>query len=342
MSHTERVVENLNRALGDLLDRDPKVYLLGEDITDPYGGAFKVTHGLSTRHPDRVLGTPISEGGLVGVAGGLALTGQTAIAEIMFSDFVTLAFDQIVNFASKAVTMFGRVVPIRLVIRCPTGGRRGYGPTHSQSLQKHFLGVPNLVLFELSPFHDAGDIFAAILARGRPTILFEDKVLYTERTHRDGRVDDLFGFDLLGPQSVARARVEDVGAPDCVLVCPGGLAGRALAAARTLLLVDEIVTEVLVPAQLYPLDVEPLLPVLAAAQQVVVVEDSTAGGTWGAGIAHDVHTRLWGRLRAPVRQLHARDAVVPSTAHLEHEVLVQDEDIRHMVKDYLRRGIDRG
>ena len=107
-----RVSQNLNQALHDVLAEIPDLYLLGEDIADPYGGAFKVTKGLSTRFPDRVLTTPLSEGGLVGVAAGLALAGQRAIAEIMFGDFVSLAFDQIVNFASKSVSMYGRRVPM--------------------------------------------------------------------------------------------------------------------------------------------------------------------------------------------------------------------------------------
>ncbi len=87
-----------------------------------------------------MLSTPLSEGTLVGAGAGLALAGEKAIVEIMFSDFVTLAFDQIVNFAAKSTTMYGRPVPVPLIVRCPTGGRRGYGPTHSQSLQKHFVG----------------------------------------------------------------------------------------------------------------------------------------------------------------------------------------------------------
>ncbi|MFC7644147.1 hypothetical protein ACFQX6_28000 [Streptosporangium lutulentum] len=146
-----RVAENLNAALHGLLDDDPTAYLLGEDILDPYGGAFKVTKGLSTRFPGRVIGTPISEGALTGVAAYLALTGNTAVAEIMFGDFVALAFDQLCNFASKSVSMYGRRLPLRMVVRCPTGGGRGYGPTHSQSLQKHFVGMPGLSLYEMSP-----------------------------------------------------------------------------------------------------------------------------------------------------------------------------------------------
>ncbi|WP_328653631.1 alpha-ketoacid dehydrogenase subunit beta [Micromonospora sp. NBC_00330] len=330
----ERVVENLNQALHALLADDPGLTVLGEDVVDPYGGAFKVTRGLSTRWPDRVRSTPLSEGGIVGVAGGLALAGQSAIVEIMFSDFVALAFDQILNFASKSTAMYGRRVPIRLVVRCPTGGNRGYGPTHSQSPQKHFVGIPGLSLHEVSPFHDNRTVLAGMLATGRPGLLFEDKVLYTNRMYADGVVDELFRYDLIGPDSdVARVWVDDPGQADCVLVVPGGLAARAVSVARELLLRDDIVCQVLVPSRLWPVDADTLLPPIARAGRVVVAEESTAGGTWGAELAHVVHQRLWGALRAPVRLVHSADSVIPTAAHLERTVLVQDADIHRAVKE---------
>ena len=336
MPQTERVAENLNRALAGLLDEDAGVHLLGEDVVDPYGGAFKVTRGLSTRHPDRVLSTPISEGAIAGVGGGLALAGETAIVEMMFSDFVALAFDQIVNFASKSVTMYGRRVPVRLVVRCATGGNRQYGPTHSQSLQKHFVGVPGLRLYELSPFHDSRALLDRILASGEPALLFEDKALYAERTHRDGVVDELFGFELVGADDpVARVFVDGAEDPDCVVIAPGGVCGRALGAARDLLLEDEIACQVLVPSRLHPFDVEPLLPLLARAGLVCIAEESTAGGTWGAGIAHDLHRRLWGSLSAPVQLLHSVDSVIPAAGHLERSVLLQQADIRLAIRKAL-------
>ncbi|MFE9692978.1 alpha-ketoacid dehydrogenase subunit beta [Micromonospora sp. NPDC005806] len=330
----ERVVENLNQALHALLADDPGLYLLGEDLVDPHGGAFKVTRGLSTRWPDRVLSTPLSEGGIVGVAGGLALAGQRAIVEIMFSDFVALAFDQILNFASKSTAMYGRAVPMRLVVRCPTGGNRGYGPTHSQSLQKHFVGIPGLTLREVSPFHDNRAVLAGMLDSGRPGLLFEDKVLYTGRMYADGVVDELFRYDFLGAEAdVARVWVDDPEQCDCILVVPGGLAVRAVVVARELLLRDDIVCQVLVPSRLWPLDIAALLPAVSRAGRVVVAEESTAGGTWGAELAQAVHSRLWGTLRAPVRLVHSADSVIPTAAHLERTVLVQNADIHRAVKE---------
>ena len=332
MAARQRVADPLNAALGAALAADDRLYVLGQDITDPYGGAFKITRGLSTRFPRQVIGTPISEAGLVGLANGLALAGNRAIVEMMFADFVTLAFDQIVNFAAKSVSMYGRRVPMPVVVRCPTGGHRGYGPTHSQSLQKHFLGIPDLDVYEITPFHDCGDLLAGALRSGVPAVMFEDKVLYTGFRRPPGTADDLFRYDVVGAwPGTAVARIDGIEDPDCVLITPGGVAERALTAMRELLLHHEVTTELYVPARLDPMDVEPILAAAARAGQVVVVEDGPPGGTWAADLAHRLHTALWGRLRHPVRLLCAADSVVPSAAHLEREVLVRADSIRSTI-----------
>ncbi|MGA5253273.1 2-oxo acid dehydrogenase subunit E2 [Streptomyces pseudogriseolus] len=333
-----RVVEALNAALHRLFEERTSLHLLGEDVRDPYGGAFKVTRGLSARHPDRVLSTPISEAGITGVAGGLALAGDQAIVEMMFGDFAALAFDQILNLISKSVTMYGDRVPMPVVVRCPVGGNRGYGPTHSQSLQKHFLGVPNLALYETSPFHDPYAQLAEGLDRG-PAMLFEDKVLYTRRMFHDGVVDEHHRYALRGgPTGWAHVSPRDGTAADVVLICPGGTAHRALDAAR-LLRARGIAAHVLVPARLYPPDLEPVLPLLADARLVAVAEESTEGGTWGAEIAARVHARIWERLRAPVLLLNSADSVVPTAPHLEARVLLGAERIADEIEAGAARSL---
>ncbi|MBJ6648174.1 2-oxo acid dehydrogenase subunit E2 [Streptomyces sp. BSE7-9] len=334
-----RVVEALNAALHRLFEERSSLHLLGEDVRDPYGGAFKVTRGLSTRHPDRVLSTPISEAGITGVAGGLALAGDQAIVEMMFGDFAALAFDQILNLISKSVTMYGDRVPMPVVVRCPVGGNRGYGPTHSQSLQKHFVGVPNLALYETSPFHDPYAQLAEGLDRG-PAMLFEDKVLYTRRMFRDGVVDEHHRYALRGGSTGwAHVSPMDGTAADVVLICPGGTTHRALDAAR-LLRARGIAAHVLVPARLYPPDLEPVLPLLADARLVAVAEESTEGGTWGAEIAARVHTRIWSHLRSPVLQLNSADSVVPTAPHLESRVLLGAERIAAAIEEGAARSLE--
>ncbi|GAA5051278.1 pyruvate dehydrogenase E1 component beta subunit [Thermocatellispora tengchongensis] len=323
-----RVSAHLNGALHDLMAADPRVHLLGEDVRDPYGGAFKVTKGLYDRFGDRVRSTPISENAIVGVGAGLALAGRPAIVEIMFADFAALAFDQLVNFAAKSTAMYGRPVPIPLIVRCPSGGNRGYGPTHSQSPQKHFIGVPGLHVYELTPFHDAGELIAGMFATERPCLLFEDKVLYTSAMYTGGVVDDLFRYEIVG--GVARVFHNDDPAPDCTLIVPGGMVHRALSAAWELMLEQEVICELLVPARLYPV---PDLPGLNRVRHVCVLEDGTEGGAWGAEVARVLHPRLWSTLRRPITLAGAAASVIPAAPHLEREVLLQPGRIKNVIME---------
>lgn len=324
----ERVVENLNRGLHHVFETRPGLMLLGEDVEDPYGGAFKVTRGLSERFPGRVRSTPISEGALVGLATGLALAGREAVVEIMFADFAGLAFDLLTNMAAKSPTMYGTAREVPMIVRTASGAGRGYGATHSQSPHKHFVGVPGLSVFEMTPFHDAGTLFEDMLALGRPCILFEDKVLYTRRMTTAGRVGGLFSVSWVGgDQAIARLRIDGTAPPQAVVVCTGGTVERVVEAARTLLLEYEYSCDILVPACLYPLDLDAVAEAAAGAGRVFVVEEGTAGGSWAADAAYELSARLWDTLRGPVHALCSRPKVIPSALHLERDVILQAADI---------------
>lgn len=326
-----RLAQALGSALADAFDDRPDLILLGEDVCAPYGGAFKVTREVSTRHPRRVRNTPLSEGGILGVANGLAVMGRHVVVEMMFGDFAALAFDQLLNMTAKSVSMYGQRHPMHVVVRCPVGARRGYGPTHSQSLQKHFIGIPNLVLHELSPFHDVGRQLEQLLADDRPAVLFEDKVLYTERAFPHEPADDDFTMERLGDWAHVRLRGEPAG-ERVALIVPGGVARRGMAAARTLR--DRgVVVDLLVPGQLYPVEAEPLVRVLAGAAAVLVAEEGTAGGTWGAEVARVLHERAWTHLRAPVRTIASADATIPAAPHLERKVVLGEEDLVQALLD---------
>ncbi len=156
-------LQSLNRGLHTAMAANDKVHFAGEDVLDPYGGAFKVSAGLSNRFPARVHTTPISEGAIVGLASGMALRGPKPVVEIMFGDFMTLTFDQILNHAVKFGTMYGQPVDVPMLIRTPMGGRRGYGPTHSQSIEKHFFGIPGLKIISPSHVHVPGELLVRAL-----------------------------------------------------------------------------------------------------------------------------------------------------------------------------------
>ena len=160
----------INQTLLELFEEDNNLYHLGEDILDPYGGAFKITKGLSSKFPNRIRTTPISEAAIVGFSTGMALNGAKPIVEIMFGDFITLAFDQILNHLSKFSQMYEN--PPKVVIRTPMGGYRGYGPTHSQSLEKFIVGVPGIQIISISDVHDLRSIYRkVILEEKKPTII---------------------------------------------------------------------------------------------------------------------------------------------------------------------------
>jgi pyruvate/2-oxoglutarate/acetoin dehydrogenase E1 component len=331
---SERVVENLNRALHFLFETDPRVLLIGEDVLDPYGGAFKVCKNLSSKYTERVLGSPVSEEAMLGVAGGLALCGEKPIVEIMFGDFVALGFDQILNFSTKSVSMYGRKLDLSLVIRCPVGGNRGYGPTHSQSLQKHFLGIPNLDLFEVSPFHDNVELLKKLTNLGNPCMLFEEKTLYPQSMLLGGMIDSLFRFEYLGVNNdFARIFSDAYEKTDCLIITSGGMTSRCLEAARELFIDFEIATEIIVAQQLYPFPLDPILELLESAAHIFIVEQSVAGGTWGGEVAQSIYDRLWSKLKNRIRLVHSKNSVIPTAAHLEARVLVQKEDIYAAVKE---------
>jgi pyruvate/2-oxoglutarate/acetoin dehydrogenase E1 component len=338
MSALDRVGVALNEALHELFRGRPRLFLLGQDIADPYGGAFGITRGLSTGYPDRVLGTPISESATVGAAAGLALAGDEVIVEVMFGDFVTLCFDPIVNFLSKSVSMYGRRLPMRVLIRCPVGGRRGYGPTHSQSPQKHLLGVPHLALYELSPLHPVTPMLNGILDSGEPAVLFEDKVLYTQPRFGHQSTDALFQRTEPGGDCAWATVGTDGGTGDTewAVIAPGGLVRRVLDAMTEAFLSDETGCRLFVPARLFPLDLAPVVPQLARAARILVVEDGPAGGGWAAEVALRLHELLWGRLRHPVTLLRPECAVIPAAPHLERRLLIQSADIGHVLAGAVR------
>ena len=324
----ERVAENLNRALHELFATTPNLYLLGEDVLDPYGGAFKITRGLSGKYADRVLTTPLSENGIVGVANGLALRGNKVVVEVMFGDFLLLALDQLVNFAAKSVTMFGGPVELPVLVRCPVGGQRGYGATHSQSVHKFVVGVPDLELWEMSPFVSALQILTGAFARGRPAVLFEDKVLYTKRMFEHGVAGPEWVYENIGDPAWTVARRRDqVGGAGVAIIGAGGVAHRCLAAADILGAEHGVPAEVFVPTRLQPCDPAPVLDRIASAGFAVIAEEGTPDGSWSGVLAQRLHTELWGTLKAPVTLASSRASIIPAAAHLEQRILISAADV---------------
>jgi 2-oxoisovalerate dehydrogenase E1 component len=315
----ERVVQAVRRGLEEALTRDERVILLGEDIRSPYGGAFKATQGLSDRFPARVLNTPISEQAIVGVGNGLALQGFRPVVEVMFGDFVLLAADQLINHAAKFRWMYNDQVSTPLIVRTPMGGGRGYGPTHSQSLEKHLLGVPDTQVLALHHRYSPALVYRTLFETiDRPTVVVENKVMYGKLTSSTPPA----GYVLEATQETfptLRLRPSE-GVADVTIVAYGGMVGEAEAALQELFDEHETVAEIVAPLQLYPLDTRAIAESVGRTGRLVVVEE----GQGFAGFASEVISQLVergvsGALRA--RRVIAAPVPIPTARPLEQAVL---------------------
>jgi len=324
-----RCVQVLNDALHEAFERHEDVYMLGEDILDPYGGAFKVSNGLSSRWPDRVLTTPVSEAALVGVATGMALRGLRPIVEVMFGDFLTLGFDQIVNGISKFREMYDDRVRLPLVVRTPMGGRRGYGPTHSQSLEKLLLAVPNIHVVAPSECHDLRTLLHRSIEDDEPVFFIENKVMYGRwaRPPVGGRVGELACTDTGGDYPALLLSGSDLEDASVTIVTYGGMLPLVLDAVTELILEHEIFCEVVVPSRLLPLDLEPIVESVMRTGALVTVEEGTLTAGFGAEIAARVQEAAWHELRNAVKRVAADDGIIPAARGLEHAALPGAVDV---------------
>jgi pyruvate/2-oxoglutarate/acetoin dehydrogenase E1 component len=329
-------LEALRGGLHALMEEDPAVIVLGEDVLDPYGGAFKVTKGLSTRFPGRVLTTPICEATIVGLGVGAALGGLRPIVEIMFGDFLTLACDQIVNHAVKYQEMYGCPVAVPLVIRTPMGGGRGYGPTHSQCLEKLFLGVPGLTIVSPSLFHDPGALLRHAVDNGRVALFIEHKLLYPERlmtASTDALWCDTVPEDSGFPTALIRNYQDST--PDVTLIAYGGIS-RLLPPLLADMAREEIRVEACLPASLQPLPVSTLISRVRRSSRAVVVEEGTAGYDWGAEVSAQLHASLWGVLEQPVARVGSVPTIIPASRQAEQQMLVSQERISKAIMEVLQ------
>jgi pyruvate/2-oxoglutarate/acetoin dehydrogenase E1 component len=335
------VLTSLNQALHDLMVQEPRVLMMGEDILDPYGGAFKVTKGLSTRFPGRVFGTPLSEGAIVGMASGMAMRGLLPIVEIMFGDFLMLASDQLINHAAKFRWMYNDGVRVPMVVRTPMGGRRGYGPTHSQSLEKHFLGVPGL--WVVAP-HVAGDPGAllrqAVQDNDEPVLFIESKTCYPRQLITSGEgleFQTLASSDSPFPTTYISHGKAD-GPSDALIFTYGGMTPQCLEAMQRLQEVEGLSVDVAVFSQLSPVPLDHIRRILEKPRPEVFVyveEGSTTAG-WASEMLARV-TQLCSEHPDSVRPSHHRvgsqDLPIPSSRELEWQTLPQVEDIVSTVVD---------
>jgi len=317
-----RYREALNQALHEEMERDPAVFLLGEDLREPWGGTFKVTEGLSSAFgDDRVLNTPISENGIVGVALGAALMGLRPVVELMFLDFAFLAMDQIANQVAKIRYMTGGQVKVPLVIRMPGGGYKNAAAQHSQSLEALFAHVPGLLVAMPASPADAKGLLKTAIRLDDPVIFIEHKSMYLD-------TGEVPAGEHLVPFGVA-----DVKRPgsDVTVVAWSRMVPFSLKAAEQLA-AEGIDVEVIDLRTLVPLDEAAVLSSVARTGRLVVVQEAPRRAGFGSEVAALVAEQIPDALRAPIRRVGALNTPLPMAPSLERVVLPQVASIARAVR----------
>lgn len=325
MSHREiTYAQALNEALREEMQRDEKVFLMGEDIAE-HGGPFGVTRDLWKEFgKKRVRNTPISETAIVGAGIGAALCGLRPVVEIMFIDFATLAMDQIVNQAAKLRYMSGGMLKVPIVIRTQGGGGRGNAAQHSQSLEAWFVHIPGLKVIMPSTPYDAKGLLKAAIRDDNPVVFIEHKLLYPVR----GPVPEEEYVLPIGVADIKRH------GDDVTIVATSRMVLLAMEAAARLQ-EEGISAEVVDPRTLKPLDIDTIVKsVQRTGRAVVVVE-----GHRTCGFASELATRIMEKafdyLDAPIQIVAGKDVPIPYAQNLERAALPQVEDIISAVKSIL-------
>ena len=299
-------LEAIRQGIAEEMERDPNVFLLGEDI-GVYGGAFKVTQGLLERFGERrVVDTPISESAIIGAAIGASFMGLRPVAEMQFSDFITCGFDQIVNFAAKSRYRWNAPAP--LVIRAPSGGGIHGGPYHSQNPEAWFVHTPGLKVVEPATAYDAKGLIKSAIRDNDPVIFFEHKALYRKIK------EDIPAGDYTVP--IGKAKVFREGKHLSVITY-GAMVHVAAEAAEVLQREDGLSIEIIDLRTLLPIDEETILASVRKTSKAIVLHEACLTGGVGGEISARITEKAFDSLDGPVLRLAAPDTPVPYSQPLE-------------------------
>jgi len=305
--------EALNLALREEMRRDPAVFVMGEDVAvwGDRGGVFGVTRGLAEEFgPERVRDTPINEEAIVGVAVGAALTGMRPVVEIMYSDFLTLTMEPLVNQAAKLRYMFGGQARVPLVVRTNLGASGGKAAQHSQSLETWIMHVPGLKVAMPSTPADARALLRTAIRDDNPVVFFEHKLLYFQRGEVPEQQEELvFG----------RAAVRREGR-HATVVAAQAMLGKVLAVAGRLAS-EGINLEVIDPRTLVPFDIETVVESVRKTNRLLICHEATERGGWAAEVAMQVGELAFDHLDAPVARVCGANVPIPYSTPLETAVV---------------------
>jgi pyruvate dehydrogenase E1 component beta subunit len=310
-------MEALREAMRQAMQKDDRVFLIGEDI-GVYGGAFGVSAGLIDEFgPKRIIDTPISEAGIAGACIGAAVTGMRPIGEMQFSDFVVIAMEQLVMQGAKMRYMFGGKAEVPFVMRLAGGSGTGAAAQHSESLENWFVHVPGLKVVMPSSPYDAKGLLLAAIEENNPIMFFEHKALYKTK----GPVPEEMYTIPIGQSHVVRD------GKDLTVIATSIMVSRALEAAEQLAK-EGIELEIIDPRTLKPLDEKPIVEsVIKTGKALIVHEAVKTGGFGGELTAVIMESEAFGYLDAPVKRLAGLDTPIPYNRNLEYHAVPQVENI---------------
>ncbi|MCH7706655.1 MAG: alpha-ketoacid dehydrogenase subunit beta [Chloroflexi bacterium] len=318
--------EAVARALREGLTEDENMFIIGEDI-GAYGGAYAVTKGfLDEFGPRRIIESPISEAGFVGLGTGAAMSGLHPVVEIMTINFTLVAMDQIVNHAAKIRYMSGGQFNVPLIIRTVTGGGAQLAATHSQSLEGWFASVPGLKVVVPATPHDALGLFRSVRQEQDPVMFIEHILLYSSK----GEVPDDYYTVPLGKADIKRS------GDDFTIVAYSRMVQIALAAADKLA-EDGVSAEVVDLRSLRPWDAETVLESVRRTGRVAIVEEAWRTGGFGAEIASTIQDQAFDYLDAPIVRVAGLDVPTPYSRVLEQAVIPNEDTVVKAVNDVLSR-----
>lgn len=319
-------LEAVREAMSQEMRENQDVFILGEDI-GVYGGAFGVTRGMIEEFgPERVRNTPISEAAIAGGAVGAALTGMRPILELQFSDFITIAMDQLVNQAAKTRYMFGGKGKVPLVVRTPAGSGTGAAAQHSQSLEAWMAHIPGLKVVQPSTAYDAKGLLKAAIDDDNPVIFYEHKLLYKTISEVP---EEQYSIPL-GKADVKRS------GKDVTIVATAIMVHKALEAAKELE-AEGIDVEIIDPRTLVPLDEETIIESVKKTGKCIVVHEAVKRGGYGGEIASMIaESDAFDYLDAPIKRLGGLPVPIPYNPTLEKAVIPQVPDIIEAAKELVR------
>jgi pyruvate dehydrogenase E1 component beta subunit len=323
------IAEALRQCIRQEMERDERVFCIGEDIAIPggWGGAFTVTLGLEEHFPDRMVNTPISENGFMGVALGAAMMGLRPIADVQYSDFLFCAMDQVANQIAKMRYMSGGKITVPLVLRAPVGAT-GRGAQHGQNVEPFFLPLPGVKILAPATAYDAVGLLRSAVRCDDPVMIFEHKLLYGSKGARKetGAVDassDIPDEDYTIPIGKAIVRREG---KDVTIVATLLMMHRALQASEVLEQ-QGISAEIIDPRSLVPFDWDTVNASVMKTGRIVTVEESPRRNGIGAEIAATLAETMLEHLQAPIKRVGAPDTPVPFAPPMEQFYIPNVGDI---------------